>query len=303
MLPRGRQLQYLVTVAEEGQLTSAAKRLGLAQPALSHAIAGLEDELGVELLARSPRGVALTAAGTAFLVEARVALAAELDAVRTGEALARQQRGELTIGFIGPPPELISPELFAAFARRHSEAQVSFMDLPFPSGRTSTWLADADVAICHAPLPEADVRIHLIRREPRAIVARGTDLPVRDGTVSVAEVLDETFVGYHPDVQGGWAGFHSLDDHRGGPPPQLTEDRALTSLQMLGIMTTSSRAVTTIPHADAKLVKMAVPDLAVFELRDVEPSLISMVWRRDNSNPLIAGLAASADDVAVDDGI
>ena len=297
MLPRGRQLQYLVTVAEEGQLTSAAKRLGLAQPALSHAIAGLEDELGVELLQRSPRGVALTAAGTAFLVEARTALAAELDAVRTGEALARQQRGELTIGFIGPPPELIAPELFAAFASRHPDAEVSFVDLPFPNGRTATWLGQADVAICHAPAPEADVRMHLLRREPRAVVARGAKLPVRNGAVSASDVLEQTFVGYHPDVQSDWAGFHSLDDHRRAPA-QLTEDRALTSLQMLGIMTANSLAITTVPHADAKLAEQVVPDLTVFPLIDAEPSDISLVWRRDNSNALIDALAASADDVA-----
>src|ERR1700675_4291651 len=83
------QLRYFVTVSEEGQITRAAKRLHLAQPALSQAIAQLESELGVELLMRHPRGVTLTDAGEAFLVKARAVLAAEAETSQTALALKR----------------------------------------------------------------------------------------------------------------------------------------------------------------------------------------------------------------------
>ena len=101
MTARRRQLHYLVTVAEEGQITSAARKLHLAQPALSQAIAQLEAELGIELLERHPRGVTLTPAGETFLVKARRALAAEIDAAQTAQALARAARGAIAIGFVG----------------------------------------------------------------------------------------------------------------------------------------------------------------------------------------------------------
>src|SRR5437899_1980836 len=94
------QLLYFVTVAEEGQLTRAAKRLHLAQPALSQAISQLEGELGVELFERHARGVNLTHAGEVFLEKARIALAAGEEAAATARALARSERGAIEIGFI-----------------------------------------------------------------------------------------------------------------------------------------------------------------------------------------------------------
>jgi len=67
-MTRLRQIQYFVAVAEEEQITRAARKLHLAQPALSQAIAQLESQLGVALLERHAHGVTLTAAGEAFRV-------------------------------------------------------------------------------------------------------------------------------------------------------------------------------------------------------------------------------------------
>src|SRR5438270_7543325 len=88
-----RQFRYFVTVAEEGQMTRAARRLQLAQPALSQAIARLENQVGVKLLDRNPRGVTLTAAGQAFVEKARAALDAVDAAEATARSLARAEAG------------------------------------------------------------------------------------------------------------------------------------------------------------------------------------------------------------------
>jgi len=63
-----RHLRYFIAVAEEGSLTNAAeRRLHTAQPSLTRQIRDLELEIGVKLLERKARGIALTAAGRVFL--------------------------------------------------------------------------------------------------------------------------------------------------------------------------------------------------------------------------------------------
>jgi len=289
MTARRNQLHYLVTVAEEGQITSAARKLHLAQPALSQAIAQLESELGLELLERHPRGVTLTPAGAAFLVKARAALDAETDAAQTAQSLARAARGTLAVGFVGPPPALCMPDLFGAFSNRYPEAQITYKDLSFPQGSTAAWVADVDVAVCHEPRAEEGICMHAVRVERRAVVLSRQHPLADQRELDATQLLGETFVSYHPHVQVGWAGFHCLNDHRGGPPAHLTDDHALTSLQMLGIMT-AARAVTVIPEADAKLALQVVPDVISVPIRDAAPARVSLVWRAENHNPLVEGL-------------
>src|SRR3954451_18708853 len=77
-----RQLRYFVAVAEELHFGRAAERLGMAQPPLSRAIREMERQLGVRLLERTTRQVALTPAGEVMLRDARTALDAVAAAAR-----------------------------------------------------------------------------------------------------------------------------------------------------------------------------------------------------------------------------
>ncbi|MGO9489165.1 MAG: LysR family transcriptional regulator [Solirubrobacteraceae bacterium] len=287
-------LRYFVTVAEEGQITRAAKRLYIAQPALSQAISQLESELGLSLLERHPRGVRLTATGETFLEKARAVLASELDVQLTAESLARAARGALAVGFVGPPPALTSAELFASFAERNPRAEVSFHDLPFPRGSTEAWLETVDVAFCHGPTLVGDsVHAQPVRVEPRALVAHRTHPLAGDDELEVGRVLDETFISYHPEVQKEWAGFHSLDDHRGGPPASMTADHVASGLQMLGLLGKRG-AVTTLPLGDAEVIAQALPEMAVVPLRDAAPAVVSLVWCGEAPAPLVITLAETA---------
>ena len=218
---RRHALRYFATVAEEGQFSRAAEKLHIAQPALSQAMARLESDLGFKLLDRHSRGVTLTPAGEMFLEKAREALAAEDDALSTAGSLARNLEGAVAFGYLGLPPALTHPGLIEAFAKTHPEVEIRAHELPFPTVSTASWLREVDAAIATRPTADPEVQMQPLSAEPRVVLAPKDHRFAGRADLSVVEVLDETFIGFDPSVDPAWAGFWSLDDHRGGPAPHI----------------------------------------------------------------------------------
>jgi DNA-binding transcriptional LysR family regulator len=291
------QLRNFVTVADEGQLTRAARKLHVAQPALSQAISHLESELGIVLLVRHPRGVTLTPAGEVFLAKARVALAAANDAASTARSLARAAEGSIDLGFLGSPPTLHFPQLFASFAATHPDTDVCLRELPFPSGPIGSWLEEVDIALCHPPSIRPGVCVQALRADARVVIVPKTHPLAERTELCVAEVLEETFLGFHPEVDPSWAGFWRLDDHRTEPAPHVTADRTLTPAEMLAIIA-SGRAIATLPSCHVDTIVRILPDVVAIPLRDARPAMLSLVWRKDNCNRLVEELVAVGRDLA-----
>ncbi len=274
-----------MTVADEGQITRAARRLQLAQPALSRAIAQLESELGFKLLERHARGVTLTAAGESFLLKARAAVSAWSDALASAQAMARAGRGTLAFGFVGVPPGLDSPALLDTFAQSYPEIDVRYRELAFPSAHTSSWIGGVDIAVCHHPPADPGVWTQVLRVEPRVVLAPRRHALAQRRELSVADVLDETFVGFHQTVEPEWAGFWSLDDHRGTSPTRLTADGAANPHEVLAALAVRD-AITTVPAAVARLVPDFLTGVVAIPLRDARPATIMLVGHEDRLNPL-----------------
>jgi DNA-binding transcriptional LysR family regulator len=282
-------LLYFVTVADEGQITRAARKLELAQPALSQAIAQLESDLGFKLLKRHARGVTLTPAGEAFLVKARAAVSAWSDAAATARSMARARHGTIEFGFLGVPPGLHSPKILEGFARANPEIDVCYRELPFPTAVTSSWLGDVDVAVCHSPPLDPGVWVETLRSEPRVVLAPGHHPLARQREVTVAEVLDETFIGFHPSVEPAWASFWSLDDHRGETPRRLTPDGVANPHEVFAALAVR-QAITTAPASVAGLIPNALSGVVAIPLRDADPASIALVGHQDRANPLVQAL-------------
>jgi LysR family hca operon transcriptional activator len=125
-----RHLRYFVAVAEELNFTRAAERLNTAQPSLSQQIKQLEAHVGVPLLDRSKRHVALTAGGKVFLTEAREILAR---VERAGRRAVRAQQGkaaELVIGVVPAAEIKILPKLIPLVERSLPKVRLVFHNLP-----------------------------------------------------------------------------------------------------------------------------------------------------------------------------
>ena len=94
-----RQLRYAVAVAAHRHFTRAAASVPVAQPALSHQVRLLEQELGIELFERSRSGVRPTEAGEIFLMRARRALAEVHHCAAAGETRGTENESDLPVAF------------------------------------------------------------------------------------------------------------------------------------------------------------------------------------------------------------
>lgn len=114
-----RHIRYFQAVAEERSYSRAAKRLRVAQPALSRAVKEIEVTLGVPVLDRSRHHVRLTPAGATLLHEAGVLLERWEEAMRRVRRTASGEEGELRLGYIGPPTTPFLGRLLHEYRRRY----------------------------------------------------------------------------------------------------------------------------------------------------------------------------------------
>lgn len=124
-----RHLRYFIAVAEEENVSRAALKLHVSQPALSRQVRDLEEELGFALLTRSAKSVKLTAAGRAFLPEAQAVLARLEQGLQAARAVAAGGRGELHVGYAPSPTARLLPPALRAFQTELPNVRVRLHDL------------------------------------------------------------------------------------------------------------------------------------------------------------------------------
>jgi LysR family transcriptional regulator, benzoate and cis,cis-muconate-responsive activator of ben and cat genes len=123
-----RHLRYFVAVAEMENVSRAALKLHVSQPALSRQIRDLEDEIGFSLLERTAKSVRLTDAGRAFLDDARALLQNADEAVTKARAVASAEPTELHVGYSPTPTVEILPKTLRAFQRAMPNVHVRLHD-------------------------------------------------------------------------------------------------------------------------------------------------------------------------------
>lgn len=188
-----RALRTFVAVAEELHFGRAATRLHLAQSAVSQQVAHLERDVGVALLERTSRRVALTRAGAAFLVEARRTLDAAGSARRAARRAAAGETGWLRIGFVDSAAYDLLPRLLAAFHHHRPEVHLELQELSTESQLAG--LGDhVDVSITRDTDPQPGVELTPLLDEPLlAAVDDGHHLADRE-VADLAELATEPFV-------------------------------------------------------------------------------------------------------------
>jgi DNA-binding transcriptional LysR family regulator len=147
-----RQLEYFITVVDEGSFTGAAELLGVSQPGLSHQIQTLEQELGGPLLERLPRKVRLTPAGRTALPHARASLAHAQRASSAARRASGVETGELHVGTLYSISTGVLPGALRTWRRSYPELQVHLVEFPHTNELIAAMEAgQADVAVGPTP--------------------------------------------------------------------------------------------------------------------------------------------------------
>ncbi|MFG1914670.1 LysR family transcriptional regulator [Micromonospora sp. NPDC048898] len=276
-----RELRYFVAVAEELHFGRAAQRLGIAQPPLSRAIAQLERRLGVALLERTSRTVALTEAGSVLLVEGRAAL----DAVEAAERRTRRAAlvgaghpGLVLVTKAGASGELLS-KLLDAYASEPGAVSVEVLLCGI--GEQERLLRDgrADVALLHRPFDSTvGLDTEELRTEGQVVVLPAGHPLAAQAQVRMADVT--ALPDLPPPRRPGPDGTY-----QDGPGPQVRDSTQLYQLIALG------RASAVLPEscrADLRRDLVAVPVL------DAPTVTTVIAWPPHSRSLALAGLIRTA---------
>jgi DNA-binding transcriptional LysR family regulator len=273
-----RQMQYFVAIAEDGSISRSAERLLVAQPSLSQQIKSLEAEVGGALFERIPRGVRLTAAGKAFLPEARAAVTHAANATRNARSVLGLEGGELEVATITSVAFGILPLALRAWHEHYPATTIALREYTDRKALVeAVRVGVADIAVGPQPTQWRGPTVELGWEEFVVIVPNTDPLAGSAGAVPLSALADRDWVLFGPG--------HGLSDlileacaHAGFAPRrtvQTTQVAAASHLAAAGL------GVTLIPDN----VVPAGLDAAV---RHVEPPLVRKLfaYTRSEWSPL-----------------
>src|SRR2546426_5677905 len=206
-----RHLRYFLAVGEALNFTKAAAQLRVAQPALSRQVQDLEDEIGVDLMKRSPRGVTLTAEGKLFLEEVRELLKRADESVEKVRALARGEYGELHVGYAPSPTAEILPPALAAFQKAVPRVKLLLHDLSSDELINGLRSATLELAIMVEPTGEqtAGIEFELLRTYPLSVAMTAAHPFARLKSITLEKLAAEPLVGLRRKDYSEY--YHVLD--------------------------------------------------------------------------------------------
>jgi DNA-binding transcriptional LysR family regulator len=262
-----RALECLVTIVEQDSLTQAAAVLHLSQPALSHQIAAIEQELGTPVIERLPRGIRPTAAGLAAAAEARIALAAADRAVIAGKRVAAGTGGRIRIACAETMTVWVLVPVLRAWRRRFPDVELDLKEYTSADRMLDVLLAgQTDLIVGPRPTRTGE-HTEVLGREEIVIVASAEHRFSGLAAVPLAELAGEPLVHYNPgNGFGVWVDQFAAKRGVVLPQPALRTGSPRTAAQLaaagMGVTVVPFSALTSLPGA-------TVRSLDPPELRDV----------------------------------
>lgn len=286
-----RHLRYFVAVGEEQHYGRAARRLRVAQPALSRQIQDLEKEVGFKLFERLPRGVKLSEAGKMYLEDARRILQQVGEAASRAARVARGQSGTLRVGFTENASwRGVVPDSFRRFREQQPDAELQLQPAAsleqleaIRSGRLDAgflnFMPKADPDLDQLCVAIQHVELAAPKRHPLTKLKK---LRLRDLT-------DAPFVWFPRWATPAFYDRLMHECYRGGLKSPRIVQEGLNEATILSLVSTGLGVGWVLGTA-----RWRCPEtVAILPVVDLNvPLPLSLTWRKDNTSPLLANFIA-----------
>jgi DNA-binding transcriptional LysR family regulator len=279
-----RLLRYFAAVAAEANLTRAAARLYVSQPALTKQIKQLESLLGVRLFTRSWAGMTLTPAGQALAGRTPAVLAEWDRALRETKAAASRATQVLRVGFMSSAANEATQEIIAAFARRRPGWRVDLQQAAWSDPTAGLASGDVDAALLRLPFPGQDeVRLEVLLTEPRWVVLPATHPLAGRDQICFSELWDEPFVAA-PQETGWWRDYWLATAERQGHPVRIGYVTDQPDAWLAAIA--NGYGIALAPESATRYY--ARPGITYRPVTGVSPSQVGVAWPPANdTNPVV----------------
>ena len=219
-----RQLTYFREVARRLHFRRAAEALAIAQPALSRAIAQLEEDLGARLLNRTRRGVELTPAGQMLLERSEPLLRGLAALPGDLRALAEGQVGTVRVGFTGLAMATVLPGILRAFHAAHPGIRLELTEMPTSAQLAALQAGDLACGFFHPDAPSPGLETRVLLRERNGILLSAADPLARRRTLRLRELADTPFVLFPRQHNPGFYDRILAAFAEAGVAPKITEE-------------------------------------------------------------------------------
>jgi LysR family hca operon transcriptional activator len=288
-----RHLRYFIAVAEEGSfLTAAERRLNTSQPSLSRQIRDLESEVGVQLLERQPRGVALTDAGRVFLDHARLALSQVEAATDGARRTAQPEKPSLSMGFMVGLEVMWLPHLLRILREEEPEVEVTLCSQSSPELALALARGKLDVAFLRPEKQNGGVTFKLLAREPLIAVLPADHRLASRKRIRPQDLVREIYVSSARTSPVLNAVIQDYASKVGIVLKAKYEGENISSAMSL---VASTGGVTLVPlYAQ----NMLAPNVVARALEGVPPTVdLTLGYNQANSSPLLCRLLSRADEL------
>ena len=289
-----RHLRYFVALAEELHFGRAATRLHVAQPALSQQLQQLERELGVTLLARTKRRVALSEPGRAFLAEARRTLSAASVAARAARRAAAGEVGSLRLGYVDLATWLNFPAILRTFRQRFPEIDVSLTELHRESQREALLREELDVGFFALAERDQGLTGFPVARDPLFVALPAEHALAARSTIPLEILAEESWVLFPRELRTVYVELVLAACRQAGFVPRIAQEAS--QVHTLAGLVSAGVGLTLLPSAMAAAPRAGVVHRPL--AGTVPELLLHVIWRQGDLSPPAARFVAVARELA-----